>query len=545
VVPLSEIQHDLVEHLRRPAAYPWQPTAVELIETHISWVFLAGDRVVKIKRPVAYDFVDHTTLAARHQSCVDEVHLNRRLTSGVYLDVVPIVHDGMRYRVDGTGTPVEWATLMRRLPAERMLDALIEAGTAPANLADLLARPLIPFHRDAAPCGSTPGGSAANLAAVLLDNLDELQPFTGSLLAPQQFAVVDASMRAFLHQQRPLLEQRVVDGWVREGHGDLRAEHICLESDGQMQIFDCIEFNEALRCADVVSDIAFLLMDLTRLGAGAVAAALTERYREAGIELPPPLLNLYRAHRALVRAKVECLSPASSGADAARLDQVATYLNLATRATITTNPALIVMTGLSGTGKSTVARTLSQALGLPTIASDVIRKRLAGVQGPTPTARLPEVYNQEMTDATYAELLDRAATMLAGGSAVIADATFLESDRRMQAAAIAAQARAPMVIVETVCDEATVAARLQARQQRGADPSDADLTIYRRQRAQRAHPASIPAGTSLISVDTTGFRPDMLDPVFAALAQQGMIEARIPDHDAPFAYDGLIARRRP
>jgi predicted kinase len=303
-----------------------------------------------------------------------------------------------------------------------------------------------------------------------------------------------------------------------------------------VQIFDCIEFNEALRCADVASDIAFLLMDLTRLGAGAVAAALAGRYRHAGIELPPSLLNLYWSHRALVRAKVECLSRAGSNAGVARLNQIATYLNLATRATITIKPVLIVMTGLSGTGKSTVAQALSQAFGLPTIAADVIRKELEGVQGPTPTARMPEFYSQEMTDATYTQLLDRAMTTLAGGNAVIADATFLEPDRRMQAAAIAAKARAPMVIVETVCDEATVAARLQARQRRGDDPSDADLAIYRRQRARHArHPAAIPSGTSLVNVDTTEFRPDMLDPVFAAFAQRGVIEARIPDHDAPFA----------
>jgi aminoglycoside phosphotransferase family enzyme/predicted kinase len=529
------MSNELVEHLRHPEAYPWRPSAVELIETHISWVFLAGDRVVKIKRPVAYDFVDHTTLAARRQSCVDEVRLNRRLTSGMYLDVVPIVHDGTRYRVNGPGTPVEWATLMRRLPAERMLDTLIEAGITPADLADRLACRLIPFHRDAAtPCGSTPAGSAASLAAVLLDNLDELRPFTGSLLAPQQFALVDASMRVFLHRRQLLLEQRIADGWVREGHGDLRTEHICIESDGQMQIFDCIEFNEALRCADVASDIAFLLMDLTRLGMGTVAAALAERYRDAGIDLPPSLLNLYRAHRALVRAKVDCLSLAGSSAGGAHLNHVTTYLNLAIQAAVTINPVLIVMTGLSGTGKSTVARALGQALGLRVIASDVIRKGLAGVQGPTPTARLPQVYSQEMTDATYGELLKQAAVTLAAGNAVIADATFLEPERRMQAGAVAAQARAPMLIVETVCDEATAAARLQARQTRGDDPSDADFTIYQRQRTQQTiHHAPIPSGATLVEVDTTVDRPGVLDPVFDALRRLGIVEPTVPANDPP------------
>ncbi|HET8523150.1 MAG TPA: hypothetical protein VFL82_07950, partial [Thermomicrobiales bacterium] len=293
----------LVAALRHPRAYPWCPSTVELIETHVSWVFLAGDYVVKIKRPVAYDFVDHTTLAARHQSCLDEVRLNRRLTTNVYLDAAPIVHDGAAYRVNGTGTPVEWATLMRRLPADRMLDAMIAAETAPPDVADRLADRLIPFHRDLAPFrGMPPAESAGRLATVLTDNLDELRPFAGSLVAPAQLALIDTSMRDFLDRNRELLAQRVADGWIREGHGDLRAEHICVEPDGQLQIFDCIEFNVALRRADVASDIAFLLMDLSRLGAGTAASALAARYRAAGIDLPPPLLNVYRAHRALVRA---------------------------------------------------------------------------------------------------------------------------------------------------------------------------------------------------------------------------------------------------
>ena len=164
-----------VEGLLRPEAYPWRPAAVELVETHISWVFLAGNRAVKVKKPVSYGFVDHTTLESRRRSCTDEVRLNRRLTDGVYLRVTPIVRDRAGYRVDAKGTPVEWATLMRRLPGEGMLDALLAAGTPLPRLEDRLADRLIPFHRDGAPpCPGSADEVAAATSAVVEENLAEL-----------------------------------------------------------------------------------------------------------------------------------------------------------------------------------------------------------------------------------------------------------------------------------------------------------------------------------------------------------------------------------
>ncbi len=524
-------EEDLIGSLTRPEAYPWHPPAVEMIETHISWVFLAGDRVVKVKRPVHFGFVDHSTIARRRHSCEEEVRLNRRLTDGVYLGVVPITADGNRSAVDGNGDVVEWATLMRRLPADGMLDRLLTAAAVPPNLAARLARRLIPFHRElAADCGCETCGSASALAAVLTDNLDELRPFAGTRLAPVQLDLVETAIRTYLDANLDLLERRVADGWVRDGHGDLRVEHVCLEGDDTTQIFDCVEFNPAIRCADVASDLAFLLMDLERLGSRDVARALENRYRDAGIPLPPSLLRLYRAHRALVRAKVDCLTLSTEHqAHPGLSGEARTYLNLATRATLTVRPFLVVMTGLSGTGKSTVARALAEATGAELHASDVVRKEIAHVAESTVADWGQGIYTDEWTDRTYQRLHDLAAESLVADRPVILDATYLETGRREDAAEVGRQFGVPVLLVETVCDERVVAERLAVRDARHDASSDARLGTFRRQRAEiKQSPPGIPASVPAIVVDTTERRPGLLDPVLTALVAAGAVVTRVP-----------------
>src|SRR5829696_7690481 len=531
----------LVEGLLRPEAYPWRPTTVELVETHISWVFLSGERVVKVKKPVDYGFVDHAALASRRRSCEDEVRLNRRLTDGVYLSVVQILRDHTgRYRVvaqeDSAGMPVEWATLMRRLPAGGMLDALLAAGTAPPHLGDRLADWLVLFHRDdATSCEGPADEVAASASAVATENLTELEPFAGRSLGPAQLGLVSEAMRDFIAEHSGLLRDRAVAGWVREGHGDLRTEHICFESDGTVQVFDCVEFSRSLRCADVASDLAFLLMDLDRLGEPEAAATLVARYRAAGFDLPESLLRFYKAHRALVRAKVACLSRAFAHR-AARDDlalEAAEYLNLATADAVTVRPALVAMTGLSGTGKSTVAAALARALGAPIFSSDIVRKELAGRTGPAPAAWEQGLYGPDQTEATYGRLEELARKTLADGRVAVLDATFLDARRRERLAAVAEGAGVPLVLVETVCAEEVALGRIVARARRGVSLSDATAEVYRRQRAAvQTSPPNVPRDATHVVVDTSAGHPVCLDPVLVALRREGIVAARVPSTEA-------------
>jgi aminoglycoside phosphotransferase family enzyme/predicted kinase len=535
-VPIDEVA--LVGGLLRPEAYPWRPPAVELVETHVSWVFLAGDRVVKVKRSVDYGFVDHTTLASRRRSCLEEVRLNRRLTNGVYLDAVPIVRDHAGYLVAAEGVPVEWATLMRRLPAEGMLDALLAAGKVPPCLGDRLADRLIPFHRDsAAPCVAPESEIAAATSAVVTENLTALEAFAARPLGPVQLGLVAESLRTFSAEHADLLRKRVYERWIREGHGDLRAEHVCLEPDGEIQIFDCIEFSRDLRCADIASDLAFLLMDFDRLGLPEVAATIVTRYQAAGMDLPEALLRYYQAHRALVRAKVACLSRAlahETARDNLAL-QATDYLNLATATALTVRPSLIAMTGLSGTGKSTVAAALARALNAEIFASDVVRKELAGQVGSAPEAWGHGLYTTEQTEATYQRLGELATQTLAAGRTVILDATFLDGQRRERLAAVARAAGAPLVLVETVCREDTAVGRIVARTRHGGSPSDATIEVYRRQRAAaEASPPALPRGAIYILVDTDAAPQVHLEPVLTALHREDIIMARIPDPPLTF-----------
>jgi uncharacterized protein len=516
----TTLTHDLL----KPAAYSWDPPGVELIETHISWVFLAGDYVLKVKRPVDFGFVDFTSLERRHHFCQEEVRLNRRLTADVYLGVVPIVRIGDGFRVDGDGEPVEWGTLMRRLPADRMLDVLLTSGGAPDRLAELLAERLLPFHRRPAPVCK---GSTTDYLAVVTENLEQLDAFAAKPLPAGQLGLVADGMRRFIDERSGMLKARV-PRWIREGHGDLRAEHICIESAGTLQLFDCVEFNQEIRCADVASDLSFLFMDLRRLGAPAVACHFLDRYRAAGFDLPGDLVRFYVAHRALVRAKVACLEMTGAPPDARRHRalEAADYLNLAIAAALPVSPVAIAISGLSGGGKSTVAAALARALDAPVHSSDAVRKRLAGIAPDQPAAAEwhAGIYTPEWTARTYDELRRLASEDLKTGRPVILDATFLKDRERLRLADLADTLRVPLLIVETICQEEVLLRRIRTRaRQRGIAP-DTTEKIYRRQKAamEAAKPV-LPAGALSVTVDTPSDGPIDLDPVLQQLSGAGLL----------------------
>lgn len=517
----------LPDALLDPAAYPWPVDRVDFVETHISWVFLAGDRVVKAKRPVRFSFVDYSSLALRRQACEDEVRLNRLLADDIYLGVVPIVRTDEGLRVSAEGEIVDWATLMRRIDEGEMLDSRLAEGRVPGDLAERIADRLVPFHLEtAAFCEGPDEDVLASQEKVLRENLDDLAPFAGAPLPALEFRLIREAVERFLEDHRDGMRARVADGWIREGHGDLRCEHFVVPDAGPAQVYDCVEFSRELRCADIASDLAFLLMDLVRLGAPAgTVGEILQRYDEAGADLPPGMLRLYWIHRALVRAKVHCLQVGQPdrGRRSRSAHKAVEYLHVAARKALVARPALIVMSGLSGTGKSTVAEGIARMLGISRIASDEVRKELAAAR-PDPG----DIYTRTWSARTYREVYRRGAEELAAGRSVILDATFLDEEHRGEAATVASRHGVPLVLVETVADKKVVEARLLERARRGDAISDATVDIYRQQRERLlANPPGVPEGTIHVIVDTTPEGPVSLDPVLAALLDAGIIEARI------------------
>ncbi|MCC6675487.1 MAG: AAA family ATPase, partial [Thermomicrobiales bacterium] len=294
-----------------------------------------------------------------------------------------------------------------------------------------------------------------------------------------------------------------------------------------LQIYDCVEFEIAIRCADVASDLAFLLMDLRRLGAQPVAAELLERYRAAGFDLPQPVIDLYAAHRALVRAKVAALARSGESAhDLACGFEAAAYLDLASAFATPIAPLLVLVSGLSGSGKSTVAAALGRCTGATVFASDAVRKELAGLDPDQPAGAEWQggIYTGDWTARTYDRLLELANRTLDQGRSAIVDATFLDNEQRERFVAAARERDLPAVIVWTELDDETARIRIEQRARARNSPSDATVAIRQRQQEQlRQSPLRIPDGAMDITIDTSRNGPASLDPFFTALGQQGLI----------------------
>lgn len=361
---------------------------------------------------------------------------------------------------------------------------------------------------------------------VLTDNLDQVAEVAGDILGREQLRSVDTSMRAFMTTERALLVSRL-DRWLTEGHGDLRCEHICLEP-GVMQIYDCVEFEIAIRCADVASDLAFLLMDLRRLGAAEVAGDLLHRYRAAGFDMPHSVIGLYAAHRALVRAKVAALerSGHDPDRDLALAFEAASYLDLASAFATPVEPVLVLVSGLSGSGKSTMAAALGRIVNGTVLASDRIRKELAGI-APTESAAADwhrGIYASEWTDRTYDRLLELATAELDRSRTVVVDATLLDNAQRERFVAAARDRHLPAAIVDVTLDDDIARERIERRARERNDPSDATFAIRQRQQERLLQtPLHIPAGALHIVIDTSAAGPPSRDPFIATLREAGLL----------------------
>ncbi|MBC8012479.1 MAG: AAA family ATPase [Methyloceanibacter sp.] len=433
----------------RPEAYAPPPATVERIETHASIVFLAGAFAHKVKRAVKYKFLDFSTLKKRREACLNEFRVNARTAPQLYLDVVPItLGEGGAFRLGGEGQAVEWVLRMRRFDQAKLYDRM--AGEGRLGLASMprLAEVIAAFH-DSADRVLSPDQAVLPLEAVLRDNAEAFAA-NADVFPAQAARELAGSSRERLAALSPLLKARATGGYVRHCHGDLHLRNI-VEIDGAPVLFDAIEFDDRLATIDVLYDLAFLLMDLGKRGLGPHANAVLNAYLDgegstgnlAGLAMLP----LFLAMRATIRAKVELLRSRMAGddqAEAAR-EEARVYFELAQKFLAPAAPRLIAIGGLSGTGKSAVARAIAPSIGAfpgaVHVRSDVERKRLFGV---APPARLPaRAYAPEVSDRVYAMCRKRALMALEGGHAVIVDAVHAKKEERETLAALAAQKRVP------------------------------------------------------------------------------------------------------
>ena len=434
-----------------------------VIETHISLLVFAGNRVYKLRKPVHFDFLDFTDRAVREADCWREVELNRRLAPDVYLGVADIVMDG---------EAIDHMVVMRALPDERRLATLVRAGVdLDASLARV-AVCLAEFHAGAqrSPAISAAGTEQA-LQAQWDSNFEETRRFVGPMLDPLVDREIRRSVSRWLPAHRALLEERIGAGRVCDGHGDLQAEDIFCLHDG-VRILDCIEFSDELRYGDVCADVAFLAMDLERLGRPDAAERFVLEYEsQAGEHLPRPLLHHCIAQRAYVRAKVACLQ-FEQGSEGSDRDARGLHA-LALRHVRCSRQVLALVGGLPGTGKSTLAAGLAAETGWALLRSDEIRREMQPSVGPAASPPDQGRYARAAVDAVYEELVRRARRRLEAGEAVILDASWIDAAQRAAAVRAAADTASEFIELCCTCEESVARARIEGRSSRSEDASEA------------------------------------------------------------------------
>ncbi len=487
----------LIEAMVRPEFFPGFAAPVELMQTHISYVFLVGEFVYKVKKPVHFTFLDYSTLDRRHHFCEEEVRLNRRLAPKVYLGVVPILKSRGGFVLGiGNGTipeectVAEFAVKMLRLPEERMLDALVNAGKIGVNEIDAIARRLVSFHLAASVDQAPIYGAPDSIWQRLSDNFKETEPFIGKTISQSQFTSIQEFSVASMEIHRSLFETRIHEKRIRDGHGDLRAAHICLTDP--IAVFDCIEFSERLRYCDVASEIAFLAMDLDYLGAHELSERLVTTYATTAQDRTLlTLIPFYKCYRAYVRGKVESLKSREEEVPEIERERAAAqaerYFRLSYRyAKGAPPPSLLIVCGLAGTGKSTVARILCDLTDFEVLNSDIVRKRLGSISS---TEKInhdyrTDLYSDHFTQLTYGTLLAEMERSLRGGRGVIVDATFKDPEHRRLFLDSAQRMGVPVLFVECQARKQEVIRRLQGRAKRSDEVSDATVEVYLRQREE-------------------------------------------------------------
>ena len=499
---------NLIAALLRAECFPHEvERPVQLRETHISWILLTGRYAYKIKKPVDFGFLDFSTLDKRRFYCEEEVRLNRRFAPQLYLGVEPVTRRDGRIRMGGDGPAVEYAVKMRQFDDGRLLERLAERGALDDALVDDMAAAIAGFHQRAEPApDDSPWGDPDDIQHWYQENIDHIRPLLEDDGRLRRLQGLEAWGRGECARLRETLDRRRREGWVRECHGDLHLGNlVCI--DGRVTLFDCIEFNPNLRWIDVVSEVAFLYMDLEHRGLRRQARRFLNRYlQHTGDYAGLALLPYYLVYRALVRAKVAILrlaqAPDAQERHRARAAYDA-YADLAQRFTRPGRPALMITCGLSGSGKSSLAVRLVEWLGAVQIRSDVERKRLFGL---APEARTGSgvdagIYTREAGRRTYERLLRLARAVVEAGFPVVVDATFLQRARRDAFRELARATGVPFVILYLQAPVELLKRRVRARERAGRDPSEAGVAVLEEQ-IRDVEPPTPEEGT-LVVVDAS------------------------------------------
>lgn len=480
-----------VRQLLAPEFYDHPVPRVELIETHISWVFLAGDFVYKVKKPVNFGFLDFSTLHKRKHFCDEELRLNRRLAPQLYLAVVAI--GGRPDRLELNGRPIlEYAVKMRRFPQDAKLDRMLAAGRLSAHHLERFAAHIAALHERIAPAAAdTPYGSLEAVIAPISENFRQIKMLISDRDQLRRLRVLEDWTVAAGSHLRKLFRHRKEGGFIRECHGDIHLGNMAWQNDSPL-LFDCIEFNANLHWIDTMNDVAFLLMDLEDRDRERFSWAFLNSYlRATGDYAGVPLLNFYKVYRALVRVKVLCLRLSQTGVGqserAADLELLASYLDLATSYTLADQPLLILTHGFSGSGKTTFVTELAPLCGAVTVHSDLERKRLFRLAAHEKSHSPVDggIYSRAAGIKTYDRLCAVAATLLRSGVSVIIDATFISKTAREQAYRLARDCRVPFLVLDFRLAAGELKKRLGARERESKVVSEATVGVLDHQRAHQ------------------------------------------------------------
>jgi hypothetical protein len=497
----------LIQALLHPAAYPHPVTHIELIETHISWVLLTGQYAYKIKKNVQFDFLDFSTLDKRRFYCQEELRFNSRFAPDLYLQVVPITGSTQHPQINGSGEAIEYAVKMKQFDGSQLLSHIADRGELSSTIIDQLAELTAEFHRHAASDTSNSHfGTPQEIHHWFQGNFTHIRPLIHNEKLLQQILQLQQWGEQALLKNKRLMEQRKQQGFVRECHGDLHLGNIT-RIDGRVTPFDGIEFNPGLHWIDVISEIAFVVMDLHQRGFNQFAYRFLNRYLSASGDYEGlALLPYYLVYRALVRCKVALLRW-EQHKDSHELQEAESYASLAEKYSQRKPTQLLITHGYSGSGKSTFSAQIAENLGIILLRSDIERKRLIYQTEQDQSQKISSnevnhgIYAPDNVMLVYRRLAELASTLLDAGFSVLIDAAFLQLRQRELFTKLASEKQVGILILDFCAPEQELKQRIIERQQSGSDASEATLAVLEHQ-LKTAQSFSATELEKVIQIDT-------------------------------------------